>query len=362
MTGVRISCWIVLGWAWAIAANGLAGSLPAAPPSSEPWPPGHVVIVEEPGATVRFEPVAERVAAMVNRGVTLVTGQPSPRAAWLSLVSPADVVGLKVVSAPGPICGTRPSTVAAVIRGLLDAGLPATNIVIWDRRLMDLRAAGYDDMARRFGIRLAGSLDEGYDERVFYDRPLLGQLLWGDLEFGRHGDGIGRKSFVSRLVSRQLTKIINLPPLLNHNQAGVVGALYSLAHASVDNFNRFESAPGQLASAVPEIYALPEVGDKVVLHIIDALICQYLGEDRTLLHYAVAFDQLRFSRDPVALDILSLNELAHQRRQSGLEPRPARLELYQNAALLELGCASERLIQIERARPQTGIIQRPIDR
>src|SRR6185369_5874128 len=112
------------------------------------------------------------------------------------------------------------------------------------------------------------------------DNPILGQLVWSDLEFGRKGDGVGRKSFVSKLLVQGMTKIINITPLLNHNSAGVCGNLYSLAAGSVDNVLRFESDSRRLATAVPEIYALPSIGDRVVLNITDALICQYHGEQR----------------------------------------------------------------------------------
>ncbi|HTD87763.1 MAG TPA: DUF362 domain-containing protein, partial [Candidatus Binatia bacterium] len=111
-----------------------------------------------------------------------------------------------------------------------------------------------------------------------------------------------------------MTKIIQLTPLLNHNTAGVCGNLYSLAMGSVDNTARFEGETRQMATAVPEIYALEALGDKVVLSIVDALICQYQGEEQGLLHYSIALNELRLSKDPLALDILSLQELDWQRR------------------------------------------------
>ena len=88
----------------------------------------------------------------------------------------------------------------------------------------------------------------------------------------------GRKSFVTKIVSQQITKIINIAPLLNEEDIGVCGHLYSLALGSVDNTRRFEADPDRLAVAVPEIYALPLLGDRVVLNITDALIGQYEGE------------------------------------------------------------------------------------
>ena len=130
----------------------------------------------------------------------------------------------------------------------------------------------------------------------------------------RKSEGVGRKSFVTKLVSRDITKIISVAPLLNDNDLGVGGHLYSVALGSVDNTARFEGDAGRLAVAVPEIYALPSVGDRVALNITDALIGQYEGGASGLLHYSSVPGQLWFSRDPVALDTMAVAELARERR------------------------------------------------
>ncbi|HEX3889377.1 MAG TPA: hypothetical protein VHX90_00885, partial [Verrucomicrobiae bacterium] len=92
-----------------------------------------VVIVENTNAISNFQPDENVVQTMVNRGLTNLTGKIKIAEAWRSLVSTQDVVGIKVFSAAGELSGTRPIVVAAVIHGLLDAGLPATNIIIWDK-------------------------------------------------------------------------------------------------------------------------------------------------------------------------------------------------------------------------------------
>jgi hypothetical protein len=149
-----------------------------------------------------------------------------------------------------------------------------------------------------------------------------------------------------------MTKIINIPPLLNHNLAGAVGCLHGLAMGSVDNVLRFEADPDRLASAVPEIFALEPISDHVVLNIVDALICQYQGEERTLLHYSVPENELWFSRDPVALDVLSIAELAKQRKLADAPPLRTNLEIFSNAALLDLGFADPAKFRIERLSPK----------
>jgi hypothetical protein len=311
-----------------------------------------VVIVENASATSDFQPDAAQVQALLDRGLTHYTGQATVAAAWRSLVSTQDIIGLKVFSTAGMLSGTRPAVAAAVIHGLLDAGVPPEHIVIWDKHEADLRAAGFFKLGAQLGVRVAGSAEAGYDPTNFYqpDTAIIGNLVYGDLEFGRKGEGVGRKSFVSKLVSRQITRIISIAPLLNQEYAGVSGHLYSLALGSVDNTLRFAGEPGRLAVAVPEIYALPGLGDRVVLNITDALLGQYEGGSRGLLHYSSVLNLLWFSRDPVALDTLAVKELDRQRRAlqaPEFNPNPG---LYANAALLQLGVNDPAKIRVERLR------------
>lgn len=287
---------------------------------------------------------------MVRRGITNVTGKATTTAAWRSLISTQDVVGIKVYSAPGPNSGTRPPVVAAVVQELIAAGLPAKNIIVWDKESVDLRLAGLFDLADRYGVRVAGSAQEGYDGRTFYESELLGNLVWGDYEFGAGGNGLGRKSFVSKLVSQEMTKIINVTPLLNHNLAGVSGNLYGLATGSVDNLIRFEANAERMARAIPEIYALEALSDRVVLSITDALICQYEGEEQGLLHYSTPLNQLWFSKDAVALDRLALRELDRQRRAANAPVVEQNLSLYDTAALLQLGVSDLKRIQVDKVQ------------
>jgi uncharacterized protein (DUF362 family) len=307
-----------------------------------------VIIVHEPEATITFNPQPEKVSDMILRGLTNLTGKATAMDAWRSLVSTQDIVGLKVFSAPGATSGTRPAVVEAVVKSLLAAGLPPRQILVWDKRLSDLRLAGYFELAERYGVRVSGSTEAGYDEKTFYETALLGQLVWGDLEFGKKGEGVGRKSFVSKLVTGQMTKIVNITPLVNHNLAGVSGNLWGLALGSVDNTLRFENDADRLATAVPEIIALPQLGDRVVLNIVDALICQYQGEERGLLHYSTPLNQLWFSPDPVALDVLAIQELDRQRQAARVLAAKTNQELYQNASLLEIGISDPRRIDVTR--------------
>jgi len=330
-----------------VANSDAAELLDVLPPSTNV---SRVVIIEDARATDAFQARPARVSAMVERGLTNLTGRASSREAWLALISTQDVVGIKVFSAPGANSGTRPAVVASVAQSLIAAGLPPRNIVVWDKFEPDLRTAGFFDLVTSLGVRVAASTSAGWDATNAYDNPLIGKLVYGDTEFESKAESIGRKSFVSKLVSQELTRIINIAPMLNHNEAGVCGHLYSLTLGSVDNTTRFEGVPGRLSQAVPEIYALPAVGDRVVLNITDALLGQHEGGSRVFLHYSTVLNQLRFSFDPVALDVLSVRELERQRRVARDQMFRANLELYRNATLLELGESDLLKLTIETLR------------
>jgi hypothetical protein len=309
-----------------------------------------VVIVQGQKLLHAYLPYDDRVASAFNLGLTNFTGTASVIDAWRSLVTTNDVVGIKVFSAPGPLNGTRPAVVAAIARGLITAGLPSTNIIIWDLHASDLRRAGFFKLAKNLGVRVSGAVEAGFDTNTFYlpDSPVVGTLVWGDLEFGQKGEGIGKKSYVSRLVSQQMTKIISVAALINENEAGVCGHFFSLALGSVDNTRRFQYDPDRLAVALPEIYALPAIGDRVVLHVTDSLIGQYQGGPAGYLQYSTTLQQLWFSHDPVALDTLSLKELARERKSLDIPLMYANFEIYTNATLLQLGIYNPEQIQVEK--------------
>ncbi|MSU37124.1 MAG: DUF362 domain-containing protein [Pedosphaera sp.] len=306
-----------------------------------------LTFVHDNHATTSFVPSQTVVRRMLDRGIKQHTGHESLAAAWKSLVASRDIVGIKVVSAPGPTSGTRPAVVQAVVESLIEAGHQPGQIILWDKSAFDLENAGFTALATRLGIRCTNAVDAGWDSAHFYENSLLGQPVFGDLEYGQKGDGIGRKSHVTQLVSKEITRVISIAPTLNHNLTAVHGHLHSLALGSVDNTLRFAGHGPTLSEVIPELFALPEVGDKLVLCITDALICQYRGEERALLHYAVALNELRFGRDPVALDVITWGDIERARRANPTYgEKTTSTELFQNAELLELGVANTNRITI----------------
>lgn len=334
-----------------------SGNPPPPAPSSakaQTAAPAKVLIhsVSDPRATSAFVPDPARVRDLVERGLVAMSGKTNVAAAWKVWIKPDDVVGFKVLSAPGALTGTRPAVVEALVESLIRAGHPASRIVIWDRQARDLKAAGFQELAARLGVRCTATTDAGWDGNQFYESAVQGKLVYGDLEFGK-GDrfSVGRRSHVSRLLTKEVTRIIPVTPLLTHHSGGIYGHLLSLAFGSVDNMYRFESDPSRTEEAVPELCALDDLMPKVAFGVTDALVGQVRGDDKARLHDTIALNELRFGSDLVALDVTSMSDVVGARKAYPIEgERPLRTDLFFNAELLELGVANTNRIEVSRAR------------
>ena len=306
-------------------------------------PKPRINVIRDDASAIRWKIDKQRVDGMVEAGLLQATGSENPTAGWLSLVSPEDTVGIKVNAGPGQISGTRREVADTVVRGLLKAGIPSKQIIIWDAKLEDLHKAKFDTLAKRHGVRLAGSMDAGWDESVVMDKAILGTLIEGDVGFDPDEEKDSRKSHFSRLITGEITRIISIQPLINHNRVGVSGHLVGLTRGAVDNDRRFSVSDSIFVTALPDIIAKTDdketryIGDRLALCITDALYMQYLGQSKSLLHYTEPLGQLWFSTDPVALDVLGIETLEAKRQDLEVEFHPPRSQLYENAAAVFIG-------------------------
>ena len=87
---------------------------------------------------------------------------------------------------------------------------------------------------------------------------------------------------------------------------------------------------------------------KAVLHIVDALLCQFSGGNQLRLQYTAVMNELRFSTDPVALDVLSLGDIGRNARAARLNLGTLNRDICRYAALLKLGENNPARIKVER--------------
>ncbi|MCX7868929.1 MAG: DUF362 domain-containing protein [Terrimicrobiaceae bacterium] len=339
------------------------GMVCAGAPESTPSEPSKVsrvfYMMDAAAAEAGGAPDPRRVRRMVDALVMAATGQRDVVAAWRSLVSPEDVVGLKVSASAGVMGGTRVAVAEAVAQGLRAAGLSRDRIVVWDRELRDLLAAGYRSDSPLYTLRwIEGA--EDYDSEALITAPVLGRLIWGDRGFGRRsgerladllssGDELSNRSFLASLLTRKLTKVINLPSALDSISTGIHGALASMTLPNLDNWRRFVKAPYHGDPYIAEIYADPRIRDKVVLTLLDALWVQYAGGPMPQPNCVAANGALFASTDPVALDATLLDMIEPLRKASKLpEARPLAGHV-ESAEALGLGNARPSRIETLRA-------------
>lgn len=305
-----------------------------------------VFFAQEPRAIVEYREDAALTAKMVDQLVMAVTGKPTVQAAWRSLVSPKDRVGIKVSAAGAPFCISHPGVVEAIAAGLEQAGVPRNQIIIWDRDIEKLRAAGFDGRGRHTVRGL--DLPRDWDREAVFTAPVLGKLIWGDLLFReklRRKDGrraedaeqLSSNSHLARILSREVTKVINVPALSEVGGCGVGGAFYNMTVPNVDNWRRFLQSDISASESLASLYADERIAPKVVLTVMDALVAQYAGGPGSQPNYAFHHQTLYASLDPVALDAVALRQLEAWRAEAKLSPIGARAEWLQSAAQLGLG-------------------------
>jgi hypothetical protein len=327
-------------------------------------------------------------AAAVHRafeaGLRELTGEPTLRDAWASLVSPRDVVGIKINCIGAPRISSSLASINETIAGLKSAGVRENAIVIWDRMDRDFRRTGLAINRGPDGVRVQGcSVDwegvvpwvPGYDRDVYVSfedgtlrkfrelaargftkdashREIFNSVTWlwtliqqgnekakaYDKEIRRlymdyaDREGIRRiadevagefegvtiadeeKSCLADIVTRDITKLVNIAVLKHNEDSGVTWATKNIGLGVTTNKVRFHI--DYCATAIPEILAQPCIKDKTVLHV---------GEAAKISTVSVAGAQIArdnrifFSRDPVAMDRIGLDILEEKRAAQGLE-------------------------------------------
>jgi hypothetical protein len=122
------------------------------------------------------------------------------------------------------------------------------------------------------------------------------------------------KSFFSEIVTKDITKLVNIAVLKHNEDSGVTWATKNIALGVTTNKIRFHI--DYCTKSIAEILDKPCIKDKMVLHI---------GEAAKISTVSVAGAQMAldnrifFSKDPVAMDRIGLDILEEKRQEMGLE-------------------------------------------
>ncbi len=295
------------------------------------------------------------VRTMVDRLLLAATGQPDVAKAWTSLVSPNDKIGIKICAAGGELFTTHHDVVNAIVDGLVAAGHPRSSIIVWDRSLGGIKDAGYRPGNDGYQLRAIAPRD-GYDPKAVLSAPLIGKLVWGDFDYRADKvkmsilsdtENTSNVSHFSRIVSTEVTKIINVPVMSSSEMNGIAGCLYNVTIPNIDNWRRFSQGSRFGAESLAEIYSNQLISKKVVFNLMDGLVAQYAGGPQSQPNYAVHHATLYASKDPVALDAIALKRLEQWRVRASLPVIGHTADYVGFASALGLGNAAANRIEIK---------------
>ncbi|MGD0016724.1 MAG: DUF362 domain-containing protein [Verrucomicrobiia bacterium] len=322
-----------------------------------------VVLAQDSSAVHSFDVDAVKVRRLVATGIKSLTSQRDEMTAWATLVSSNDVVGIKIDTQLAPLHTTHRAVVEAIADGLRAAGVAATNIIVWDRDASKMTAAGFMTVGQTpslpRGAAARGSPSfrslavspDGWDATAFYAHRVVGRLVWGDLLFGKVESDIDTRSHLPLVLTKIVTKFINVPVLHDHDTCGMAGCLYNMSVGAVDNQRRFETPGQRNDSAIADICALPQVRDKLVLNVMDGLVGGYAGGAAFKPQYSWNYGGLFFSRDPVAVDTVVLELLEAKRREANVSAIGSLASHITAAGRLGLGQSDRAKIELITASP-----------
>ncbi len=322
---------------------------PGAPSSMPGKYPGKVVLVTNKDAVVNDVPVEAVAYLMLQRAMLELTGEKSLKKAWRTFVNPGEKIGLKVNPVAGKELFTSHAVVKSVVKQLTESGITKKDIIIWDRRDMELKDVGFT--AENYpGITIRGT--ECKDENgSFYDKDgkLYGErnidkewYYWADVEGEYDAETMpymvntGKYSYFSKIVTQEVDKIINIPILKNAGSS-ITNAMKNLAFGSVSNTGRLHTALWNDTCA--EVCAFAPLRDKVILNITDGLRGCFNGGPGANPQFICNYYTILAGSDPVAMDRIAYDIIAEKRIAEGLlkAPNPDVLTFLKMSSDLGLG-------------------------
>lgn len=271
----------------------------------------------------------DALRGMVQKGMMALTDKKSPEDAWKEFFLEDDVVGIKVNPLAGAELSTHKELVEVLIEGLKSAGIKEGNIIIWDRFEEDLVQCGYEVSTDPSKVRCyatEGGRGAGYDLDVFYESASDAQ--------NRRGPE-GTKSYFTKILTRQVSKVLNVPLLKDHGSTGVSLCLKNLAFGSVNNSRRFHPSNGD--PMISKVCSHRLIKDKVALNVVDGLIGCYNGGPGYKKEWVWQPNMLIFGKDSVAVDRIGLEILEEKRKEMRIESIGIRARHINSSATMGLG-------------------------
>ena len=320
--------------------------------------PGRVVKVNNANAVVDGKPSEEAAYEMLKRCMLELTGEHDRSKAWLQFVGPDDVIGIKVNPVAGKLLTTSHAVTRSIVKQLEEAGIHRSNMMIWDRREMQLHETGYTE-DNYPGIKIKGTecqdaqggfinkegkfySEDCIDKKCYFFADVEGEYDAYTMPYMVNG---GKNSYFTKICTEDVTKIINVPVLKNAGSA-VTLCLKNLAFGAITNTGRLHQQLWHETCAYA--CAFSPLRDKVVLNIVDGLIGCFDGGPSANPQFMCNYNTLLVGSDPVAVDRIGHDIVIAKRIEEGIQvkDKPEAIRFMHLAEELKLGIADRNNISL----------------
>ena len=237
-----------------------------------------------------------RVGKLLDSAMSGLFRSDDPARIWSRIVRPGQMVGIKVNTLGGRGISSNVQLVEAICERLQEAGIAASNIVVWDRDSAELERAGFHIHAGGNQVQCFGTDRVGFEDQLS--------------SFGSVG------SRVSKILTRRCDVLIGVPVLKDHDGAGVTIALKNM-YGTIHNPNKYH--PNGCDPYVADVNMLPQIRSKLRLTICDATTACFEGGPSFKPEFTWRPNALIVSQDPVALDTIGWQEIERKRSEMGLK-------------------------------------------
>jgi hypothetical protein len=264
--------------------------------------PGKIVKVTRPGSLQAngLYPKPDAAKAMLEKAMLEFTGEKSLGAAFGRFVHKSDKVAVKLNGiAKGKKFGTNKELVDVILAGLLESGVPATSIVVYEQYGSFLGGTRVDQ----------SNVPPGVTCKVHGNK----EMATPDIAFT---DGKAKilTKFAKPLI--EATAVINVSLIKDHAICGYTGCLKNMTHGSINvpHEHHAHHASPQIA----KLYAHEAIKSRVRLHITDAYKVMYDGGPVEVVSY-VPHDSVYVTTDPVAMDSYGWELVDKIRKDKGMK-------------------------------------------
>jgi len=239
---------------------------------------------------------SHRMLTLLDRAMQALFDRDNQIETWKRLIRPGETVGLKVNTLGGRGLSSNLQLVEAICERLQEAGIKASDIVVWDRDSDEMEHVGFHVSTGGNRVQCFGT------DRVDYEQELVTHRSVG--------------SRLSKILTQRCNVLINLPVLKDHDGAGVTIALKNM-YGVIHNPNKYH--PNGCNPYIADLNMLPEIRTKMRLTICDATTACFEGGPGYKPEYSWKNNALMVSQDPVALDYTGWQIIERKRAEKGLK-------------------------------------------